>query len=368
MAGRGPRFSFAMLMTIMCVAIIGLALSLAACGTGLPPLGSKQQPEVLHHGPTAESSLPQTADGAIADTSKPQDDIEDAAAPRLAGAVTHNAATPDAGKALPVPAGSVMKPVSSNSVTRIGSIITMHNIAYSHAGGHPILLDAYLPESGVHPAVVMIHGGGWAYGGKYEMVWEGQHLAEAGFAAFALDYRMAPPGGGWHAPTALTDVQSAVDWVRANASTYRVNRLKVGVLGASAGGNLAMMLGTNGQPGGDRVSVVVSWSGQSDLPLLNTHHTVNAATNYLGCSYKVCPQRWEENSPINHVSAETSPMLLCNSKHELMPLNQATTMGKKLAAAKIPYELDILNGDQHARSYATTAWTPTVAFLKKYLQ
>ncbi|HLI52550.1 MAG TPA: prolyl oligopeptidase family serine peptidase, partial [Thermomicrobiaceae bacterium] len=176
------------------------------------------------------------------------------------------------------------------------------------------------------------------------------------------------PGGDWHAPTALTDAQSAVDWVRDHAATYRVNRLKVGVLGASAGGNLAMMLGTTGQPGGDRVSAVVSWSGQSDLPLLDTHHTVYAATNYLGCSYKVCPQRWTENSPIDHVDKLTAPMLLCNSTHELMPLNQATTMAKKLAAAKIPYELDIIKGDQHARAYATTAWPKTVAFLKAHLQ
>lgn len=368
MARRGRRVRFAMLMTVMCVAIIGLAFSLAACGTSLPSLGSAQQPEVLHQRPPSQTDAAHSSTGTVAGVANPGNDIDDAGAPRLAGVSSHNAATPVVDSQHQVPGRSMIKPVSSTSETHIGSIVVMKSIAYSHAGGHPILLDAYLPESGVHPAVIMIHGGGWSYGGKYEMVWEGQHLAEAGFAAFAVDYRSGPPIGDWHAPTALTDVQTAVDWVRANAATYRVNRAKVGVLGASAGGNLAMMLGTTGNPGGDRVSVVVSWSGQSDLPLLDTKHTVTAATNYIGCSYKACPARWEENSPINHVNAETSPMLICNSKHELMPLNQATMMAKKLAEAKVPYELHVLNGDQHARAYATTAWAPTVSFLKKYLQ
>ena len=258
-------------------------------------------------------------------------------------------------------------PVPQYFVDHRSDMTIYHNLVYGHIGDQDLVLDAYVPGGGPHPAVVVIHGGGWAHGSKEELNFEGEGLAMAGFSAFVVDYRMAPPGGDWHAPIALEDVRSAVLWVRQNAATYNADPLRVGALGNSAGGNLAMMLGTTGTVGADRVEAVVSFSGQSNLMTLSNEHTINAATNYIGCSSTDCPSDWMANSPIDHCDHLTSPMLIVNSTHELMPLDQATGMATKLADVGVPHELRILNGDKHASAFAGQVWTQTLTFFQHYL-
>ena len=263
--------------------------------------------------------------------------------------------------------GAAHVPSSLYSVTHTSIMTVYHNIEYGSAGGHELLLDAYVPNSGLHPAVLVIHGGGWAYGDKHLLAFEGENLAAAGFGAFVVNYRLAPPGGTAHAPVALEDVRTAVNWVRLNAVRYNINPNEVGALGNSAGGNLAMMLGSTGTPGVDRVGAVVSYSGQSNLLTLSTKHTIHAATNYLGCTVTVCSADWISNSPIDHVDRLTVPMLLVNSTHELMPLDQATAMAAKLQVVGIAHELKVLSGDKHASAYANEVWPETLAFLRQYL-
>src|SRR5215468_8813480 len=68
-------------------------------------------------------------------------------------------------------------------------------IAYKETSSGALLLDAYRPTAaGRHPLVVMIHGGAWARGGRFDMgltKWAG-YLAAAGLAVVSIDYRLAP--------------------------------------------------------------------------------------------------------------------------------------------------------------------------------
>ncbi len=287
-----------------------------------------------------------------------------AAGKRVADSVKSSVDKTITGRAAEAAAGT---PVPVYSVDHAAGMTVYHNVQYGEAGGQSLLLDAYVPDGGSKLAVVVIHGGGWAYGDKSRLAFEGQNLAKAGIASFVLDYRMAPPGGDWHAPIALDDVRLAVLWVRDHASNYGVTATAVGALGNSAGGNLAMMLGTTGTPGADRVNAVVSYSGQSDLLKLSTHHTIHAATNYIGCSSSDCAAQWIMNSPVDHCDQQTVPMLIVNSTHELMPLDQATIMADKLQSLGIPHELRILNGNEHASAYANIVWPQTIAFFQRYL-
>jgi acetyl esterase/lipase len=241
------------------------------------------------------------------------------------------------------------------------------NVTYASPDGEPLLLDAYIPNGGVHPGVIVIHGGGWAYGDKQELAFEGENLAAAGFGAFVVNYRLAPPNGDVHAPVALHDVSTALAWVRANAATYRIDPERIGVLGNSAGGNLAMMLGVGGANGTDHVNAVVSYSGQSNLLTLSTRHTTHAASNYIGCAVSICRAVWVANSPIDHCTKATAPMLLVNSDHELMPLDQATGMATRLEQVGVPHVLKVLPGKKHASEFANEVWPETLDFLTQYL-
>lgn len=112
-------------------------------------------------------------------------------------------------------------------------------------------LDVYLPSTPpatgkLAPAVVWIHGGGWAGGTKNEERAREicTTLAENGYVAVSIDYKLGD--GAW--PTNLLDCKNAVRYLRAHAAEYRVDPNRIGVAGGSAGGHLALMVGfTAGQ-------------------------------------------------------------------------------------------------------------------------
>ena len=100
--------------------------------------------------------------------------------------------------------------------------------------------DEVKKDGTLHPAVIILPGGSYHHLGLYN---EGYKTAEwfvkKGFAAFTLKYRTAE--NGHHYPAMLEDVQRAVLLVRENAGQYGVDVNKVGVIGFSAGGHLALM-------------------------------------------------------------------------------------------------------------------------------
>jgi acetyl esterase/lipase len=242
-----------------------------------------------------------------------------------------------------------------------------HDVQYGSADGFTLLLDVYVPDGGPHPAVLLIHGGGWRQGDKADWAPEGERLAAAGFAAFAVNYRLAPAGGTWHAWAPVEDLRGAARWLRANAASYGVDPTKLAALGDSAGGHLALLLGTTGQTGQDRVEAVVSWSGPTELRLLASQQASNAVTNYVGCAPGDCSDLYEMLSPLVHVGAATAPTYLANSTQEIVPLQQATDMAQRLEQAGVPHVLRLLDGNLHARDYEAQVWDESVAFLQTYL-
>jgi len=88
-------------------------------------------------------------------------------------------------------------------------------------------------------------------GGNYEqccMGKEGHQVAVwlngLGVTAIVLRYRLLPEGHYW--PAQLEDLELALRLVRGNATAWRVDRSRVGVIGFSAGGHLAGVAATSG--------------------------------------------------------------------------------------------------------------------------
>src|SRR6185436_17289547 len=110
-------------------------------------------------------------------------------------------------------------------------------VEYGKPGGHSLLLDVHVPDGpGPFPAAILVHGGGFDGGSRAtNMAPTFQPLADAGFAWFSIDYRMAPE---FRFPEANEDIDTAIKWVKANARTYRVDAAKIVLAGESAGGFL----------------------------------------------------------------------------------------------------------------------------------
>ncbi len=122
-------------------------------------------------------------------------------------------------------------------------VTLMPDVPYGMAGGAPLLLDILRPESpppAPMPAVVEIHGGGWAEGEKDAL--RNRFFAERGYFTVSINYRLSSEA---IFPAQAHDAKAAVRWLRAHASEYGVDPDRVGVWGHSAGGHLAALLGTS---------------------------------------------------------------------------------------------------------------------------
>ena len=250
-----------------------------------------------------------------------------------------------------------------------GEVEVRRDVQFGVANGKPLLLDAYVPPpaAGLRPAVVLIHGGGWRTGDKGSYAPEARRLAERGWVAFSVNYRLNEPSPF---PAAVEDVQRAVRWVRAEADEYDVDPARIGALGESAGGHLAAMLATSGAgriDTGARVAVAVAWSGPMDLAALARTRGDAWAVPLMGCPLSACPERFAQASPTTHVDMSDAPLMLVNSTDELVPLSQAQAMESRLEQAGVPRQLDVYPGNRHALDYRDDAWAPTARFLESHL-
>lgn len=279
--------------------------------------------------------------------------------------------------------------------------IVERDVAYGTSGGAPLLLDVYRP-SGVPadtplPAVLLVHGGGWLAGSKAAVEREGVALAARGFVAFGIEYDMVTLP---HWPTELENIQLSLRWVQDNATTYHVDVNRIGVFGGSAGGNLAMLLGTDGPgaPNYQPVRAVVSWSGPADLRTLAvtvmTQGQVTRASSlpddarpvscdgnpncfamlvpdllieYLSCGYNRCPLTYLAASPAAKVSSTTPPMYLAGSQQDFVPMDQNFQMANALNDNGIRSVIQYVEGNRHADAYYDLAIEPSIEFLTSAL-
>lgn len=91
-------------------------------------------------------------------------------------------------------------------------------------------------------AVLICPGGG--YGGlavEHEGTMVARWLNSVGISAFVLYYRM--PNQHYEIP--VKDAQTAIELIRHNSVTWKIDQDKIGILGFSAGGHLASIVGTS---------------------------------------------------------------------------------------------------------------------------
>jgi acetyl esterase len=220
-------------------------------------------------------------------------------------------------------------------------------------------------------AVLVVHGGGWSGGGRGRMAPVARAVARAGMVAVNVGYTRSSPLAAGH-PRQLDELRATVRWLRRDARRLGIDRRAIGAIGSSAGGHLASLLATRGEgrlDRGARIAAAVAWSPPVDLPALADHRVLGpAATLLLGCPAAACADRWADASPLTHVTPDDPPLLLVNSRDELVPATQAEAMAARLAAAAVPHELWLLDGGAHGREYAGTALARSVAFLWRWLR
>jgi len=128
---------------------------------------------------------------------------------------------------------------------------------------HRPSLTVYLPEASrkTGAAVLVLPGGGhrelWMDHEGYAVA---QWLSDHGVAAVVLKYRLARAEGSTYTveKDALADAQRALQIIRSRAREWNLDPAKVGVMGFSAGGQLAALTAMHGRPGDDKSTDPVS--------------------------------------------------------------------------------------------------------------
>ena len=232
-----------------------------------------------------------------------------------------------------------------------------------------VAVDVFQPEEqdGPVPAVLLVHGGGWRSGDKSSWADEARDLvADTGWVAVTVGYDLGA-AAPWR--TQPANLRAAIRWVRAHAGELGVDTQRLGLLGSSAGGHLAMFVATTS--GG--VRAVVSWAGPTDLPLLarsavGDQLVKNLAARYSGGTLDEQPARWVDASPVAHVDAGDPPMLLVHSASEtIVPVEQLESMRDTLVANDVEVETVVFTGTAHASGLRDRAWGRSIGFLRDHL-
>ena len=116
------------------------------------------------------------------------------------------------------------------------------DIAYKQICNHTLKMDIYQPKNleKPRPVLIFIHGGGWRKGKKEDYLLYLISFAQKGYVTASISYRLLPDA---LYPAAVEDVKCAVRWIRSHADDYLIDPNKIAVIGGSAGGHLAMMVG-----------------------------------------------------------------------------------------------------------------------------
>lgn len=252
---------------------------------------------------------------------------------------------------------------SAGSASPVAAPHVLTDVAY---GTDPAQkMDLYLPSGfgGLRPGVILIHGGGWQGGDKNFYAGMGHALADRGFVAFSVNYRLTPAA---HYPAQADDVQRAVRWMRLHAADYHLDPARIGALGDSAGGHLSLILGThdtldNADPvlaaQSSRVQCVVDFYGPSDLtttvPLVPQNDTQKAVAGMLHDLLNGAPQQKialaRAASPLFSVDAKSAPtLILTGTDDALVPQSQSERMADALHAAGVEVTLAIMYKQGHA--------------------
>lgn len=271
---------------------------------------------------------------------------------------------------LTVPAASAGGAGRNDKAPAASRVQVEHDLTYREVGGEKLKLDAYLPVGeGIRPGVMVIYGGGWILGSKQLSGPMAEMLAEQGYVAFAMNYRLAPQHPF---PAAVDDVRASTAWVRDHAAEFGLDPGRIGAIGGSAGGHLAAMLATSGQgplDRGSRVAAAVSWAGPMDLhPNLFGPDTQPYLDAFLDCFPECEESKIVAASPISHVDPSDAPLFIANGDSDiLVPTDQALRMAAALDAVHVPHQLVIVPNAGHDERLVPPVVAPSLQFLRQNL-
>jgi acetyl esterase/lipase len=261
--------------------------------------------------------------------------------------------------------------VSTTGVSQTNPVIdifpkgtTLHgNIAYNKDTLNKHLLDIYLPPNakGKVPLIIFVHGGGWLGNDKYaDIGYMKKTVAEIvsnGFALASIDYRFATQA---IFPAQMQDCNRAVSFLIDNAEKYGFNKNRIAVMGFSAGGHLASLMGLSKNNNVESFfmkdtnksfsfKAVVDFYGPAELILFPGANDPKSPESLLiGATPLSRPDLAKAASPVTYVDKNDPPFLIIHGeKDDLVSPKQSQLLSSWLNVAGVKNELIIVKEAPH---------------------
>jgi len=237
------------------------------------------------------------------------------------------------------------KPALQPSVTR--------DVVYGHKDGLALTFDVHRPAHPNGAGVTAIVSGGWQSSVEMSRLIVDGYLSPLlngkGFTVFAVRHGSSPR---YPMSAIVSDVRRAVRFIRQHAGEYAVDPNRIGVYGGSAGGQLALLLGTTADSGdpsasdavlreSSRVTAVVAFYPPTDLSRWANRRgfpATSALTEGEAAQY----------SPIRFVSPGAAPTLIVHGDADtVVPMVEGETMHAALTKAGVPASFVRIEGAGH---------------------
>jgi acetyl esterase/lipase len=234
----------------------------------------------------------------------------------------------------------------------------------------PLRVDLLIPQTpGRKPLVLYIPGGGFVSADKGQAATTRTYLAEAGFVVASVEYRTALNAGSRYVD-GVADLRTALKYLRVGAGQYSIDPNRVAVLGQSAGGYLANLLGTAGPndiaagdgPGSNQIQAVVDFFGGSDLSKLladfdpTTQSALAGPENPIawyvngqgsGKSLADAPDEVRKANPITYIGDDPAFLHFHGAEDRIISPSQTLLIHNALRAAGEKSKRYIVNGAGH---------------------
>lgn len=205
-------------------------------------------------------------------------------------------------------------------------------------------LDIYWPEGGCEkmpiqpaPVYVFVHGGSWVAGSKdfirlYEQTLI-EPLRQHGVVVVSIGYRFV-----WQTPfpNLSKDIHTAMEYLRRESGTYRLDMNRVVIHGQSAGAHLAMLEALRYPEG---IRLIVNEFGPADLVAFQKDQPAVCI---------VSERIRRQESPTEWVSAEMPPMIIWHGDADTMvPISQSEILITRIREAGGRVTLRVVPGADH---------------------
>ncbi|AQQ10108.1 acetyl esterase [Sedimentisphaera cyanobacteriorum] len=227
-------------------------------------------------------------------------------------------------------------------------------------------LDIYSPVSTItkkRPAVLFIHGGAWRAGNRKmrnPADWA-RFFVEKGYVAVSIDYKLSEfegrgPNnrlvkGAWRQN--IYDCKSALRFMK--SGIVNIDSERIAVMGSSAGGHLAMLLGYSAsskelnkgglyKDKGNDVSCIINFYGVPDV-------RKQGGSMFIEAPRDERPEEWALASPVEHLAGSEPPILIIHgTKDRVVDIEHSRELAELLKEKELPFEHKFIEGAGHGFS------------------